>query len=48
MAEKRREKAQSHDDYPASFLCLLFLFVAIHYFGCGYAAPGLCERKTFN
>jgi hypothetical protein len=38
MAAKRREKAQRHDDYPASFLCLLCLFVAIHYFGCGYAA----------
>jgi hypothetical protein len=40
MAAKRREKAQRHDDYPASFLCLLCLFVAIHYFGCGSAALG--------
>jgi hypothetical protein len=40
MAAKRREKAQRPDDYPASFLCLLCLFVAIHCFGCGFAAPG--------
>jgi hypothetical protein len=40
MAAKRREKAQRHDDYPASFLYLLCLFVAIHYFGCGSAALG--------
>jgi hypothetical protein len=41
MAAKRREKAQRPDDYSASFLCLLCLFVAIHYFGCGSAALGI-------